>query len=313
MRYQILDPRDSHAPSRRWRHLVVLLLASAFALGTAADSQADVVLRRRVVRHVPDDATCPFRAGYDLWFYATAATAKITFKGSPTSSQGTTLELSDLHVVEEQTFEANFRADPFDDEECYSDGGAPAFQSSGPSSSDIFLPLGNVSGWTGFNAQLASNALRLGIQPLQASQASYTVSGLTPGLRYFVTGWSNWTDGTGFDVEVDLPRPSAVFLQSGRFKLEVRFDRTQEIAGGGTFSGRSAAFWFRDPLKLELVINVVDRCSDAGTFFVTLAGTTAAEAKITITDQRTGKRLTVQNPAGQRFKPLADQTTFRCQ
>ena len=311
MRYQGLDLRNSRAPSRG-RHLIVLLLAFTFALVTAAESHADVI-RKHVIRHVPDDATCPFRAGYDLWFIATAATAKITFKTSPASNQGTALELRDLHVAEEREFEANFRADPFDDEECYSDGGAPAFQSSGPSSSDIVLPLGNALGWTVFNAQVAGNALDLGLVPLQPSQASYTVSGLTPGLRYFVTGWSNWTDGTGFDIEIDTPRPAAIFLQSGRFKLEVRYDSTQELAGGGTFSGRSAAFWLRDPLKLELIINVVDRCADAGTFFVTLAGTTAAEAKITITDQRTRKKLTVQNRSGQRIQTVVDQTTFRCQ
>jgi hypothetical protein len=291
----------------------VLLLAFACALVTAADSRADVVLRRQVLRHFPDNATCPFRAGYDLFFVATAATAKITFKASPTSSEGTKLELSDLHVAEEHEFEASYRGDTFDQDCWFSQGGAPSFHSSGPSSSDIVLPLGSASGWTGFNAQVGSNILSLGIQPLQASQASFTVSGLKPGARYFVTGWSNWTDGAGFDVEVDTPRPAAVFLQANRFKLEVRYDPTQELAGGGALSGRSAAFWFRDPLKLELIINVVDRCADARTFWVTLGGTTAAEATITITDQRTGKKLTVQNRSGQRFKPLLDQATFRCQ
>jgi hypothetical protein len=300
----------------RKRPLALLLVGLSLFLGIAVDSHADVVMRRRVVRHFPDNLSCPFRSQYDLWFIATAPTATVFFKTLPStsSSEGTTLKISDLHVAEESKFAGSFRAEPSESQCWDSIGGAPYFHSDGPGSSDIVLPLDSATGWALVNAQVENQVLRLGTEPLQQSQASFKVSGLTPGKKYFVTGWSNWDlGGSEFNVEVDTPRPAAVFLQLGRFKLEIRYDPAQALAGGEARTERSAVFWFRDPLKLELIVNVVDRCSDARTYWVTVGGTTGAEARIKITDQITGKSVTYQNRSGQRFKTVVDQTTFRCQ
>lgn len=305
-------------PQRTLRRLLPGLLAVAAILGPVLSSEADVVRRMRIFKHSPTGAWCPFRGQHDLWFVATTGEAKIIFATSPDplNPQGTTVLLDDLYVVEDTAFEENFKFDST--HSCWALGGAPSFDPGTANSAAIVFSelFFDVNGWTLVNARdeqgqdrSGGPALRLGVDPLSPSRATVNVTGLTPGTRYFVTGWSNDGDLT---VTVDTPRPPAFFLQNGRFRLELRHDGTQ-LAGGEVVSDRSAAFWFRDPLKTELIVNVVDRCQDRGTYFVQVGGTVATQASIVITDLRNGKKVSYKNKQGERFQPKIDQTTFRCQ
>ena len=310
--------RSIPGPQRTLRRLLPGLLAVVAILGPVMSSEADVVRRMRVLKHAPGNAWCPFRGQHDLWFVATTGEAKIIFGTSPDplNPQGTTVLLDDLNIVEDTAFEENFKFDST--HSCWALGGAPSFDpGTGNSSAIVFSELFfDVNGWTLVNAsgeqgqdRSGGPALRLGLDPLSPSRATVNVTGLTPGTRYFVTGWSNDGDLT---VTIDTPRPPAFFLQNGRFRLEARHDGAK-AAGGTVLTEKSAVLWFRDSLKTELVVNVADRCADLGTFHVIVGGTTSTQVSLAITDLQTGRRVSYQNRQGARFQNRDDKTTFRCQ
>lgn len=310
-----LQARNVSEPRGKGRRLFPGLLAFAALLGMAGSADADVVLRKRVVRHFPSNAWCPFRGQHDLWFVATTGEAKITFGTSPDPGDpdGHTVLLDKLYLVEDTAFEESFRSDP--SVGCWADGGAPFFHPESASSSAIAFveEFFDVDGWTLVNAVgeqdgLGEPALRLGVDPLSPARATVTATGLTPGTRYFVTGWSSDGDLT---VTVDTPRPPALFLQNGRFRLEVRHDGSRP-AGGAALTEKSAVFWLRDSLKTELIVNVSDRCQDLGTYHVIVGGTTTTRVSIAITDVQTGRAVSYQNPQGTRFQTRDDRRTFRC-
>jgi hypothetical protein len=278
----------------------------------AGSSDADVVLRKRVVRHFPTGKGCPFRAQYDLWFVATTSEARLIFERSadpPGSDPEENTAIGSLYVVDEGEFERNYRSAASEEEPCWEfeglEGYFPYYQP-GDDTSEA-LEDASPEQWTLVNASLGGG-VTLGLDPLQSARATVRVTGLTPGRKYFVAGWSN---GGGFTVAVDTPRPAAFFLQNGRFKLELVHDGTQP-AGGKVVSEQSAVFWFRDPLKTELIINVTDRCQDRGKYHVQVGGTTATRVSIVITDLQNGRTVRYQNRQGTRFQPKLDQTTFGC-
>lgn len=314
------DP--SHLPGvpgrQRRRRWLLILLAVVALFGPAVSSEADVVLRKRVIRHFPNDLWCPMRGQYDLWFVAATSKATLSITASAGDFDGGSVSVDDVQVVEDWAFAEGFRAD-LNDYECWdSVGGAPFFHAYGDNPAVPFSEsFDDESGWTLVNATIAGGTLNLGIDPDSPVEARVTLTGLKPGTRYFVVGRSSWSFGpefqgnAGFTVTIDNPRPPALFLQNGRFKLEARYDGPQ-LAGGQVLTEKSAVLWFRDPLKTELIVNVNDRCQDKGKYHVQVGGTTATRMSIVITDLQTGKSVRYENRQGARFQTKIDEKTFQC-
>ena len=299
--------RSVPGPRRQWRRLLPGLLLVPALLGPVMSSEADVALRRRVIAHFPDQSWCPFERGYDFSFVATTNKADLIFEALAGDLESA-VEVDDVSVVGEDVFARGFQF--WGNLECDWFEGAPYFKTE--STTGFFNEtFDSGAGWSLVNAEISGGILRLGVDPTSRTAARATVTGLVPGARYYVTGWSSWELFGEVTVKVDLPRPSEFLLQNGRFKLELRHDGP-ELAGGEVVSDRSAVFWFRDPLKTELIVNVVDRCQDKGTYFAQVGGTVATQASIVITDLQTGKKVSYKNKQGERFQTKIDQTTFRC-
>jgi hypothetical protein len=159
-----------------------------------------------------------------------------------------------------------------------------------------------------FSAQTGS--LLLGFSSGGPAQASVSLTGLVPGHRYVVTGWSNRGD---FEVRINTPPPPALNVVGGRFKIEVRWDVSNRIASGELLTDQTAGFWFNTPNTVEMIVSATNHCTPTGgTFWLLLGGTTAQRLRITVTDQQTGIRKTYSNGAQTRLAPVVDKTTFRC-
>lgn len=295
--------------SLRLPGLVILLVF----LGAARNAGADKIGGKRILRHFPNAAVCPFRGQYDLWFVATTGQATIIF--DELVNDGQPLHIDRIYVaqIDEDVFAENFRADP-NDADCWDTlGDAPRFDPLLANGPVVFTDLfDSNSGWSLTNAQIAGGFLQLG--PATPARAARTITGLVPGKRYYVLGWStDWADaGEGVTVTIDAPRPAAFFLHDGRFRLEVRYGPSQQLAGGQVLTAKSAAFWFGDPAKVELVASVADRCADADRFWLFVGGTTTVLTRVTVIDTATGRRVTYQNPKNVPFQTRIDKTTFRC-
>lgn len=302
------------APRRlRPRRLLLSLAALLVLFGAARSAGADKIGGKRILRHFPNAAVCPFRGQYDLWFVATTGQATIIF--DELVNDGQPLQIDRIYVaqIDEAVFAENFRADP-NDADCWDTlGDAPRFDPLLANGPVVFTDLfDSNSGWSLTNAQVAGGFLQLG--PGTPARAARTITGLVPGKRYYVLGWStDWADaGEGVTVTVDAPRPAAFFLQNGRFRLEVRYGPSQQLAGGEVLTAKSAAFWFGDPAKVELIVNLAERCAIDGRFWLMVGGTTSALARVTVIDTATGRRVTYQNPKNVVFQTRIDKTTFRC-
>jgi hypothetical protein len=103
-------------------------------------------------------------------------------------------------------------------------------------------------------------------------------------------------------------------LNDGRFRVEPRFRRSNDMEGLGTDANLgtddSAVFWFFDPSNLELLIKVLDACSVNDRYWVFVAAATNVELHLTVTDTQTGQIRTYFNPLGKAALPVQDTSAF---
>jgi len=287
----------------RQAHGLCTLIVFTIALGlSATPAGADIVMRKKVLRHFPDRIECPFVNELELSFVAGGPEAIITF--SATGVESEPFEISGVTVVDKDRLIAHFST--FVAPECMN--GEMAFYSA--SSPDVDL-TDDASLWSSLSNASVDQGLQLGVDPgNDTAKASVRVTGLIPGREYFITGWS---DRGSFDIEVDSPPPTAFFLANGRFQVQVRWDATAKLPGVLSYSEKTAGLWLNDPSQLEMLVSVTNHCDPKGGFFwVMFAGTTAQKLRITVTDTSTHIQKTYLNGSQTRLKTVVDKTTFRC-
>jgi hypothetical protein len=103
-------------------------------------------------------------------------------------------------------------------------------------------------------------------------------------------------------------------LNDGRFRVESRFRRPDDMEGQGTDANLrtddAAVFWFFDPSNLELLIKVLDACGVNGHYWVFASATTNVEVHLTVTDTQSGQVKTYFNPLGKAALPVQDTSAF---
>lgn len=102
-------------------------------------------------------------------------------------------------------------------------------------------------------------------------------------------------------------------LAGGRFAVTAAWRTRQGTAGAGEVfaDGNTAGrIWFFNPANTELVVKVIDACSEFGHFWVFVAGVTDVEVQLTVTDTQTGAVRDYFNPQRRDFEPVLDTTAF---
>ncbi len=101
-------------------------------------------------------------------------------------------------------------------------------------------------------------------------------------------------------------------LAGNRFAVGVRWDTgTQSGVGHAVLlTSDSGYFWFFDDDNVEVVVKVLDACSQNQRFWVFAAGLTNVHLFVDIKDVKSGRLHSYENPSGVAFQPIQDTTTF---
>lgn len=108
------------------------------------------------------------------------------------------------------------------------------------------------------------------------------------------------------------PGPTTLCLTGGRFKVETAW-RTDGGSGTGNavdLGDDSGRFWFFSADNTELVVKVLDACTEFDRFWVFASGLTNVQVVITVTDTETGRVRSYFNPGGRAFAPIQDVQAF---
>jgi hypothetical protein len=109
------------------------------------------------------------------------------------------------------------------------------------------------------------------------------------------------------------PSPTTACLAGGRFAVTVQWRTPQGGVGPGRVqptSDRSALVWFFNQANVEMLIKVLDACSNFDRYWVFFAATTNVDFTVTVTDTATGIVKQYSNPMGQAAAPVQDTVTF---
>ena len=112
--------------------------------------------------------------------------------------------------------------------------------------------------------------------------------------------------------------PSTLCLHAGRFRVTAHWTKKSGETGDGTGvlladpSGDSGYFWFFSSANIELVVKVLDACSEFHRFWVFAGGLTNVSVRLTVEDTVSGAVQIYENPLGTAFAPLQDTQAFSC-
>ena len=112
-----------------------------------------------------------------------------------------------------------------------------------------------------------------------------------------------------------VPDDHTLCLNADRFSVTAGFQLTPS---GPTFetsavklTADSGYFWFFGPDNVELVVKVLQACSEPfHSYWFFAAGLTNVEVGITVVDRETGASKTYTNPRGTPFAPIQDTAAF---
>lgn len=135
--------------------------------------------------------------------------------------------------------------------------------------------------------------------------------------------WPNASMKVGFQFLVIHARPAAtaictpgpdvLCLGGGRFRAEVTWEAGAVVGRGSVVplpAEGSGLFWFFAPDNWELMVKVLDGCAVNGHFWVFSAATTDVRYRLTVTDLRTGRAATYENPAGAVARAVTDTSAL---
>ncbi len=105
-----------------------------------------------------------------------------------------------------------------------------------------------------------------------------------------------------------------LLLHSGRFELEATWRDWNGNSGPGlpvALTPASGYFYFFDPSNIEVVIKVLDGCSEPFMhYWVFAAGMTNLEVTVTVRDTAAGEQQTYVNPLSRPFETILDVEAF---
>ncbi|HEX4440634.1 MAG TPA: PKD domain-containing protein, partial [Thermoanaerobaculia bacterium] len=109
--------------------------------------------------------------------------------------------------------------------------------------------------------------------------------------------------------------PTTLCLNGGRFSVTATYRTTDGRTGNGTgvaLTSDSGYFWFFSAANIEVVLKVLNACSQAPPrYWVFAAGLTNVEVTMTVTDTLTGVQVPPYvNPLGTPFQPIQDTNAF---
>jgi streptogramin lyase len=103
-------------------------------------------------------------------------------------------------------------------------------------------------------------------------------------------------------------------LNGGRFQVRAEWQvPSQGSSGHGNavpLTGDTGTFWFFQASSIEVIVKVLDGCSENGHAWVFAAGLTNVGVTLTVTDTQTDEFRTYTNPADTAFQPIQDTTAF---
>lgn len=119
---------------------------------------------------------------------------------------------------------------------------------------------------------------------------------------------------TGATVPCD-PSSAVLCLGDRRFRLDVTWRDFTGRTGTGTavpLSEESGLFWFFSAANLEMLVKVLDGCSNNGHHWVFAAATTNVEYTLTVLDTATGATAVYSNPLGRSSPAVTDTVALGC-
>ena len=103
-------------------------------------------------------------------------------------------------------------------------------------------------------------------------------------------------------------------LQGGRFEVQAEWRTSNGQTGVGTparLTDETGTFWFFSPTNVEMVVKVLDACSNPShRFWVFAGGLTDVQVDLVVTDTATAEKKTYRNPQGTPFEPIQDTDAF---
>jgi hypothetical protein len=128
------------------------------------------------------------------------------------------------------------------------------------------------------------------------------------------------TDSTTHVVTVHPEDPdgcvadaTSLCLNDDRFHVTALWrtlDGSSGPASAEPLTADTGYFWFFSPTNVEVIVKVLNACSDFNAYWVFAAGLTNVEVTLTVTDTETGEARTYTNPLGTAFLPVQDTSAF---
>lgn len=110
-----------------------------------------------------------------------------------------------------------------------------------------------------------------------------------------------------------VPDARTLCLRAGRFAVRADWRIPGGLFGSGQvipLTDYSGGFWFFQPKNVEMVLKVLNGCTNNGRFWVFAAGMTNVETSLVVTDTETGVSKRYENPLGTPFAPILDTQAF---
>lgn len=101
-------------------------------------------------------------------------------------------------------------------------------------------------------------------------------------------------------------------LNDNRFKVEVDWRTSNESGAGGVLSSGfdTGVFYFFNPSNQDLLVQLINACSNNDHFWVFYAANTNVEYNLTVTDTATGMSRVYENELGQAARAITDTSAF---
>ena len=109
-----------------------------------------------------------------------------------------------------------------------------------------------------------------------------------------------------------VPDNNTLCLLNDRFKVDVDWS-TSNSSGQGTVGNSSfdtGTFYFFNPNHPDLLVQLLEACSNNDNFWVFAQAATNVEFDLTVTDTETGEIREYGNPLGQAFQAITDTSAF---
>jgi len=143
------------------------------------------------------------------------------------------------------------------------------------------------------------------------------LGGAALGERRLVVTVEDEPDAPTELIEECVPDTTTLCLNDGRFRVRARFATAAgedgALATGTHLTGDTGYFTFFDPANVEIVLKVLDACSQYGRYWLYATGLTDLEVELEVADPVTQRRHVITSPLGKAFQPVADNQAFACE